>query len=53
MFVDEPDELFGIGLLIRVFGGVLGSGRVDGRLIMEAIEVTPGLLKFTNPFLGL
>lgn len=45
-------ELLGVGLLIGLLLGTLGSGGKSG-LIVEAIQVASRLLEFLDPFLGL
>ncbi len=51
--MDEPNQLLGVGLSIRVLGGILGGCRRDGGLIVEAIKVAARLLEVLDPFLGL
>lgn len=52
LFVDISDQLLGVGLLIgRLLGRLCGRGK--GSLVMEAVEVTAGVLEFLDPFLRL
>lgn len=51
--MDVLDELFGVGLLVAGSFGRLGSGGVDGGLVVEAVQVAAGLLEILDPFLRL
>jgi hypothetical protein len=53
LVVDVLDEFLGAGLLVRCSGGFFGSGRVNGGFVVEAVEVTAGVLELLDPFLGL
>lgn len=51
--VDVLDELFRVGLLVAGGLGRLGSGGVDGGLVVEAVKVAAGLDEILDPFLRL
>jgi hypothetical protein len=53
LVVDVLDEFLGAGLLVGTSGRFFGSGRVDGGLVVEAVEVTTSVLELLDPFLGL
>lgn len=51
--VDVLDELFRAGLLVAGGFGRIGVGRVNGGLVVEAVQVAAGLLELLDPFLRL
>lgn len=51
--MDKLDQLPRGGLLLGLGLGALGGGRVDGGLVVEAVEVAAGFFEFFDPFLGL
>jgi uncharacterized protein YodC (DUF2158 family) len=51
--VNEFDQLFRRGFLVRFAFGRLGSGGIYCSLVMKAVEVAPGLLEVSHPSLGL
>jgi hypothetical protein len=51
--VNVLNELFGAGLLIAGGFGRLGSGRVDGSFVVEAVQVAAGFVEILDPFLRL
>ena len=46
------DQSLGVGLLVGLVFGILGVARKRS-FIVEAVEITAGLLKLLDPFLGL
>jgi hypothetical protein len=53
LLVDVADQLARRRLEVGVGLGALGGRRVDGGLVVEAVEVAAGRLEFFDPFLGL
>jgi hypothetical protein len=51
--VDVLNKLFRVGLLVARGLGRLGSSRVDGGLVMEAVQIAAGLVEIFDPFLRL
>lgn len=50
--VDVADEVLRVRLRVRLGLGALGRAG-KGRLVVEAVQVTPGVLELLDPFLGL
>ena len=50
--MDIPDKILGVRLLVGLALGSLGGAR-EGGLVVEAVEVAPGLLELLDPFLRL
>jgi hypothetical protein len=53
LVVDVLDEFLGASLLVRGCRGLFGGSRADSGFIVEAVEVTAGVLELLYPFLGL
>jgi hypothetical protein len=53
LLVDVADQLARGGLEVGLGLGALGGRRVDGGLVVEAVQVATGGFELLDPFLGL
>jgi hypothetical protein len=51
--VDVGDQLLRIGLLVACAVRAIRRGRVDGRFVVEAVEIATGGFEVFDPLLGL